>query len=215
MSEQEPEPLAVFAMGDCSCNACVHAKVTCMWLTTGSLRQVCFGCQWTHGKCEIGRKPVMAWGPCQVGVCKKRKVTSKATIEEEGDDVAWVLQPAPKAVGMAESPLEKALMGIVKEMKASRKSLERIAQEALKVSCYMLSQTTALVDLVELVVQGKHFVRMRDMGQPESDGKELLTRWSKKGKGKAKEAESEEEQEEDSEVEEEGEPEDVDMTLAE
>ena len=78
----------------------------------------------------------------------------------------------------------------------------------------MLSQTTALVELVELVVQGKCFVRTREMGRPESDREELPTRWSKKGKGKAKEAELEEE-----ELEEEGEPkvepEDVDMTLAE
>ena len=71
----------------------------------------------------------------------------------------------------------------------------------------------ALVDLVELVVQGKHFVRMREMGQPESDGEELLTRWSKKGKGKAKEAKLEEEVEKEGELE--VEPEDVDMTLAE
>ena len=59
-SEQEPEPLAVFAMGDRSCNACMHAKFMCMWLTTGSLRQVCFRCQRMHGKCKIGRKPVTA-----------------------------------------------------------------------------------------------------------------------------------------------------------
>ena len=217
MSEQEPEPLAIFTMGDRSCNTCMHAKVMCMWPTTGSLRQVCFGCQWTHGKCEIGGKPVTVWGPRQVGVHKKRKITSKVTIEEDGDDTAWVLLPAPKAVGAAESPLEKAIAGIVKEMKASWKSSERIAQEALKVSHDMLSQMTALVDLVELVIQGKRFMRMQEMGWPESDREELLTRWSKKGKGKAKEDESEEEPEEDGEAEEEGElevePEDVDMTL--
>ena len=219
MLEQELEPLAVFTMGDRSCDACVHVKVTSMWPTTGSLRQVCFGCQWMHGKCEIGGKPVMARGPHQVGVRKKCKVTSKATIEEEGDDVAWVPLPAPKVVRTAESLFEKALVGIVKEMKASQKSLERIAQEALKVSHDMLSQTTALVDLVELVVQGKRFVRTWEMGQPESDGEELPMRWYKKGKGKAKEDESEEELEEDGEAEEEGapevEPEDVDMTRAE
>ena len=78
----------------------------------------------------------------------------------------------------------------------------------------MLSQMTALVDLVELVVQGKRYVRTWEMSQPESDGEELPTRGSKKGKGKAKEVEPEEE------VEEEGEPEeepggDVDMTMAE
>ena len=75
----------------------------------------------------------------------------------------------------------------------------------------------ALVDLVELVVQGKHFVRTREMGRPESDGEELPTRWSRKGKGKAKEDESEEELEVEEEVEEkdepEGEPEDINMTL--
>ena len=59
----------------------------------------------------------------------------------------------------------------------------------------------ALVDLVELVVQGKRYVRMWEMGRPESDKEELPTRWLKKGKGKAKEIEPEEE------VEEEGEPE--------
>ena len=100
-------------------------------------------------------------------------------------------------------------------MRASRKSSERIAQETLEVSCAMLSQMTALVDLVELVIQGKRFVRTREMGRPESDGEELPVRWSRKGKGKAKEDESEEEPEEDGEPEEEGEPEDVDMTLAE
>ena len=73
----------------------------------------------------------------------------------------------------------------------------------------------ALVDLVELVVQGKRFVRTREMGRLESDGEELPTRWSKKGKGKAKEDELEEEPEEDGDVEEEDEPEDVDMTLTE
>ena len=217
MLEQEPEPLAVFAMGDCSCDACMHTKVTCMWLTTGSLRQVCFGCQRMHRKCEIGGKPVMAWGPRQVGVHKKCKITSKATIEEDGDDAAWVPPPAPKAVRTAELPLEKAIAGIMKEMKASQKSSERIAQEVLEVLHDMLSQTMALVDLVELVVQGKRFVRTWEMGWLESDGEELPTRWSKKGKGKAKEDESEEELEEDGEAEEEGEPEveleDVVMTL--
>ena len=82
--------------------------------------------------------------------------------------------------------VHKGLVGVVKEMKMSRKSSERIAQEALEVSRAMLSQTMALVDLVELVVQGKHFVRTCEMGQLESDGEELLTRWSRKGKGKAK-----------------------------
>ena len=88
-------------------------------------------------------------------------------------------------------PFAKALVGTVKEMKMSRKSLERITQEALEVSHTMLSQMTALVDLVELVVQGKRFVRTREMGRPESDGEELPARWSRKGKGKAKENESE------------------------
>ena len=150
-------------------------------------------------------------------MCKKCKITSKATIEEDGDNMAWVLPPAPKAVGMVELPLEKAITGIVKEMKASRKSLERIAQEVLEVLRDMLSQTMALVDLVELVVQGKHFVRTQEMGQLESDREELPTRWSKKGKGRSKEDESEEVPEEDGEAEEDGElevePEDVDMTL--
>ena len=114
---------------------------------------------------------------------------------------------------MAESLSTKAIVGIVKEMNASWKSSERIAQETLEVSCTMLSQTTALVDLVELVIQGKHFMRMREMGRPESDGEELPTRWSRKGKGKAKEDESEEELEEEEEVEENDEPEDVNMTL--
>ena len=67
--------------------------------------------------------------------------------------------------------------------------------------------------MTELVVQGKRYVRTREMGQPESNGEELPTRWSKKGKGKAKEAELEDEPEEDHEAEEEGELEDVDMTL--
>ena len=34
----------------------------------------------------------------------------------------------------------------------------------------------ALVDLVELEVQGKRFMRMWEMGQPESDGEGLLMR---------------------------------------
>ena len=159
----------------------------------------------------------MAWALRQVGVRKKHKVVSKATIKEDGDNMAWVLPPAPKVTRMMESPFAKALVGIVKEMKTSRKSLEQIVQEALEVLCAMLSQTTALVDLVELVVQGKHFVRTREMGWPESDGEEPPTRWSRKGKGQAKEDESEEEPEEDGEPEGEGEPEvepeDVDMTL--
>ena len=70
----------------------------------------------------------------------------------------------------------------------------------------------ALVDLVML--QGKRFVRMQEMGWPESDGEELPMRWSKKGKGKAKEVEPEQEAEEEGELEEEPEG-DVDMTLAE
>ena len=197
-------------MGDRSCDACVHAKVTCMWPTTRSLQQVCFGCQRLHGKCEIGGKPVTVWGPR-----KKCKVVSKATIKGDEDDAVWVLPPTPKATRTVESPLNKAIAVIVKETRASRKSSERIVQETLEVSRAMLSQMMALVDLVELVVQGKHFVRTREMGRPESDGEELLARWSRKGKGKAKEDESEEEPEEDGEVEEEGEPEDVDMTMAE
>ena len=102
----------------------------------------------------------------------------------------------------------------MQEMKATQKSMERIAQDMLKVSWDILSQTTALVDLVELVVQGKRFVRMQEMGQLESNGEELLTRWLRKGKGKAKEAEPEEEVEEEREPEEVEEA-DVDMTLAE
>ena len=155
----------------------------------------------------------MAQGLRQVGVRKKHKVVSKVTIEEEGDNAAWVPPPAPRVVGTAELPFGKALVGIIKEMKVSQKSLERIARDALEVSWDLLSQTMALVDLVELVVQGKHFVRTREMGQPESDGEELPTRWSKKGKGKAKEAELEEEAEDVGELE--VELEDVDMTLAE
>ena len=114
--------------------------------------------------------------------------------------------------------MTKTVAVIMKEMKASRKSSERIARETLEVSRAMLSQTTALVDLVELVVQGKRFVRTREMGRPESDGEELPTRWSRKGKGKAKEDESEEEpvmeEEAEGKDEPEGEPEDVDMTLS-
>ena len=167
-----------------------------------------------HRKCEIGGKLVMAWGPR-----KKRKVVLRVTIEGDEEDVEWVpLSPAPKVAGMVESPFTRALAGVVREMKASRKSLERIAQDALEVSHEMLSQTTALVDLVELVVQGKRFVRTCEMGQLESDGEELPTRWSKKSKGKAKEDESEEEPKVEEEAEEkdelEGELEDVNMTLS-
>ena len=114
-----------------------------MWPTTGSLRQVCFGCQRSHGKCEISGKLVMARR-----LRKKRKVMSKAMIEGDEDDAEWAPLPTPKVTGTAESPLTKAIAVIVKEMKASRKSLERIAQETLEVSRAMLSQTTALVDLV-------------------------------------------------------------------
>ena len=72
---------------------------------------------------------MIAWGPYQVGVCKRRKVTSKVVSKptiESGDDMTWVPLPAPKVVGKAELPFEKALAGIVKEMKVSRKSLEKI-----------------------------------------------------------------------------------------
>ena len=159
-----------------------------------------------------------AWGPRQVRACKKCKVISKATIEELGDDVTWVPPPAPKVIGKADTPFAKALVGIMKEMKESRKSLERIVQDVFEVSHELLSQMMALVDLAELVVQGKCFMRMQEMGGPESNREELLMRWLKKGKAKAKEAESEEEPEEDGEAEEEGELEveleDVDMTLA-
>ena len=208
-------------MGDRSCDACVHVKVTCMWPTTGSLLQVCFGCQRMHWKCKIGGKPVTAQGPR-----KKHKVISRATIEGDEEDAEWdeedaewvLPSPAPKAAGTAESPFMRALAGVMKEMKASWKSLERIAQDALEVSRVMLSQTMALVDLVKLVVQGKHFVRTHEMGWPESNGEELPTRWSRKGKGKAKEDELEEEPEAEEEAEEkdepEGEPEDVNMTLS-
>ena len=106
-------------------------------------------------KCEIGGTSVMAQGLCQVGVRKKCKVVSKATIKESGDNVTWVPPPTPKVVRKAESPFEKALVGIMKEMKASWKSSEKIAQDALELSQEMLSQMMALVDLVELVVQGK------------------------------------------------------------
>ena len=204
------EPLADFAMGNRSCDACMHTKVTCMWPTTGSLWQVCFGCQRMHGKCEIGGKPVTARGPH-----KKRKVVSKTTIDGDEDEAEWVPPPTPKVTRTVESPLTKTIAVIMKEMKASRKSSERIAQETLEVSRAMLSQTTALVDLVEPVVQGKHFVRTHEMGWPESNGEELPARWSRKGKGMAKEDELEEEPEEDGEVEEEGELEDVNMALAE
>ena len=148
------EPLGDFAMGDRSCDTCVHAKVTCMWPTTGSLQQVCFGCQRSHGKCEIGGKPVTVRGPR-----KKCKVISKTTIDGDEDDVQWVPPPTPKVTGTAESPLMKTVAVIMKEMKVSQKSSERIAWETLEVLRAMLSQTMALVDLVELVVQGKRFVR--------------------------------------------------------
>ena len=69
----------------------------------------------------------------------------------------WVLLPAHKVVGKAELLLEKALAAIVQEMRVSQKSIERIVQDVLKVSQDMLIQMTALVDLVELVVQGKRF----------------------------------------------------------
>ena len=80
-----------------------------------------------HGKCEIGGNSMMAQGPCHVGVHKRCKVMSRLTIEESGDDTTWVPPPAPKFFGKAELPLEKALVGIMKEMKESRKSVEKIA----------------------------------------------------------------------------------------
>ena len=167
-----------------------------------------------HGKCEIGGNSVTVWGPCQVGVRKKCKVVSRLTIKESGEDTTWVLPPTPKVVGKVESPFERVLAGLVKEMKASQKSLEKIMQDVLEVSQEMPSQMMALVDLVELVVQGKIFVRMWEMGQLESDREELLTRWLKKGKGKAKEVEPEEEAEEEGELVEDPEG-GVDMTMAE
>ena len=75
----------------------------------------------------------MAWALHQVGVHKKHKVMSKVTIKEDGDDAVWVLPSAPKVTGMTELPFAKALAGIIKEMKASRKSSEQIAQEALEI----------------------------------------------------------------------------------
>ena len=127
-----------FVTGDQLCDSCMHAQVTCMWPTTGSLQQGCFGCQRSHGKCEISGTSVMAWALCQFGVHKKCEVVSKVTIKE-GDDAMWVLPPAPKVVRMAESLFEKALAGIMKEMKVSWKSLERIAWDALEVLWEMLS----------------------------------------------------------------------------
>ena len=154
-------------------------------------------------------------GLCQVRVHKRHKVASKMVVSKptikSGDNVTWVPPPAPKIVRKVESPFKKALVGIVKEM-VSWKSMEKIVQDVLEVLQESLSQTTALVDLEELVVQGKRFVRTQEMGWPESDREELLTRWSKKGKGKAKEVEPEEEAEEEGEPEEELEV-DVDMTL--
>ena len=140
---------------------------------------------------------MMAPGLCQGRVCKRCKaalktVVSKPTIKS-GDNTMWVPPPAPMVVRKVESLLEKALVGIVKEMKVSWKSMEKIVQDALEVLWDMLSQMMALVDLVELVVQGKRYVRTWEMGQLESDREELPTRWSKKGKGKAKEVELEEE----------------------
>ena len=96
----------------------------------------------------------------------------------------WVPLPTPKVTGMMESPFMRALVGVIKEMKASRKSSEWIAQDVLKVLHRLLSQTMALVDLVELVVQGKHFVRTREMGQLESDSEELPVKWPEKAKGR-------------------------------
>ena len=61
--------------------------------------------------------------------------------------------PAPKVIGKVELLFEKALAGIVKEMKASLKSMEKIMQDTLEVLWETLSQTTALVDLVELARQ--------------------------------------------------------------
>ena len=145
----------------------------------------------------------MARGPCQVGVHKRHKVVSRPTIKELGDEMTWVLPPTPKVIRKVEMPLEKALVGIVKEMKESWKSSEKFVQDMLEVSWEMLSQMTALVDLVVLVVHRKRFVRTWEMGQLESDGEELPTRWLKKGKGKAKEVEPEEEAEEEGELEEE------------
>ena len=78
----------------------------------------------------------MAQGPHQVGTHKKRKVgskviISKAIIEESGDDTMWVPPPTPKVVGKVESLFERALVGLMKEMKASQKSLEKIVQDVL------------------------------------------------------------------------------------
>ena len=99
-------------------------------------------------------------------------------------NATWVPPPIPKVARKAEMPLEKALGAIVHEMKVSWRSMEKIVQEALEVSWESLSQTTALVDLVELVVQGKCFVRTHKIGQLESDEEDLMTRWSKKARGK-------------------------------
>ena len=117
-NHQSQEPEALGKLGDQFCNACMHVQVTCMWLTMGSLKQVCFGCQQTHGKCEICGSSVMARALHQVRVHKRCKVVSRPTIES-GDNMMWVLPPAPKVVRKAESLFEKALVGIMKEMKAS------------------------------------------------------------------------------------------------
>ena len=61
------------------------------------------------------------------GPRKKHKIMLKVTIEGDEDDVAWVLlPPTPKVAGTVESPFTRALAGIIKEMKVSQKSSERI-----------------------------------------------------------------------------------------
>ena len=60
-------------------------------------------------KVQIGGASITAWGPRQVGMHKKRKAMSKATIDEEGDNMTWVPPPTPKVAGKVEMPLEKAL----------------------------------------------------------------------------------------------------------
>ena len=57
-----------FATGDQLCDSCMHTQVMCMWPTTGSLWQVCFGCQQLHGKCEIVMSRALGYPTRRLGL---------------------------------------------------------------------------------------------------------------------------------------------------
>jgi len=77
-----------------------------------------------------------------------------------------------------------ALEDLIKEQVQLRESVER--QEVLMEE--MVLNTKVIVDMMDLFTQGKHFLRVREMGQPEGlEEAELVVRRHRKGWGRGKE----------------------------